>query len=186
MGAYAVTLRKTGPQSGLIFSTGKLNYIKTLKGAGACCAIVADWIATSKKLGRSVRSVDELHSTTTYVMAYAPEDLNLKIEDYADINVVKAFCLQPHELQTMNNFTFSELATYLVTQTGYLWMQLYSPEGQGHSLALSIQDEVFDYFDPNVGLYRCIGEAQFTTYFGYQMRTRYPMLTDFAIISDFA
>ena len=69
---FGVTLKKTGSQTGLVFSTGSLNSMKTIKGEGACCAIIADWISRSKKLGRSARSVTELSPPPPILLLSVP------------------------------------------------------------------------------------------------------------------
>jgi hypothetical protein len=184
---FGVTLKKVGPQTGLVFSTGTLNSMMTLKGQGACCAIIADWISTSKKLGRSVKSMNELRPTAAYVVAFAPDDFKNKISADGDIDIMEAYNLSPQEIQHYQPVNFTTLATYLATNQGYLWVRIYNAASTvGHSVGYFVGNSVFEYMDPNVGLYRSASQATFVAHVAAEMATMYPTLTGWSKVYRYA
>ena len=182
--AFGITLKKTGSQTGLVFSTGSLNSMKTLKGEGACCAIIADWISRSKKLGRSVRSAAELSPPTAYIVAFGPEDFKNQITADWDINVMESFSLSPHEIKHYEPVVFTTLATYIASNTGYLWVRIYGSNG-GHSVGFFVNGSVFEYMDPNVGLYRLTDSGAFISHVATQLSTNYANLNAWSKVYNF-
>jgi hypothetical protein len=182
---FGVTLKKTQAQTGLIFSTSGLNSMKTLKGEGACCAIIADWIRQSKKLGRSVKSLTELSPSTSYVVAFGPEDFKNKITPDWDINVMESFSLNPQEVETWEPVNFSTVSVAIASHAGYQWLRIYGASG-GHSLGFFVGNSAFEYMDPNEGLYRFSTAAAFTSLVVSKWTTLYNDLKNWARLYDFA
>lgn len=156
MAAFGVTLKPARFATGLIFSTN--NSSASVRGPGVCCAMVADWLASCKKLGRSLKTEGEMAGSTTHIVAQSGGELGAH---KGDLEIMKSYGLTPPPAQPLNTpVSFANLATLLSTQTGYCWINFFGASG-GHSVGASVLGSAYEFLDPNDGLYRFDSAADF-------------------------
>jgi hypothetical protein len=172
MAAFGVVLRHvTVAKTGKIFLTD--NSIASIRGPGVCCAMVGDWISSCHKLKRALKTAGEMAGSTTHIVAQSSGEMAK-----TDQNIMKSYNLKPPAATALDEpVNFATLATLLSTQAGYCWIQIFGATG-GHSPGASVRDGVFEYFDPNDGLYRFDDVAHFTTHVETDLNARYGAATN--------
>ncbi len=174
MGAFGVTLKPAGMATGLIFPT--TNSKPGKRAGGMCCAMVADWLKSCKRLGRPVKTEGELSNQFTHAITQSSR----RNDQYR----MRANGLVPPLSTDISPVSFLSLAHSLLRHNGYYWIQVFG-DGGGHSVGAFIENGRWEFFDPNFGLYRFDTSLGFVAHITTQMAHEYPDLKRDASVYHF-
>ena len=173
MAAFGVTLKKPSLGSGLIFSTD--NSVASVLGPGVCCGMTSNWIATCKKLGRPVKTTGELSDPSSFAISQSGGEKGL---DRGDEGIMRAAGLTPPTPTETRPVNFSTVASTLAGMKGYTFLTIHS-DSAGHAMGSYVTASQWDFFDPNVGLYRFGSSLDFITHVQSNLAAMYPDLTSY-------
>jgi hypothetical protein len=173
MAAFGITLRPPSVGTGLIFSTD--NSVASVLGPGVCCGMTSNWIATCKKLGRPVKTSGELSDPASFAISQSGGEKGL---DRGDAGIMRAAGLTPPTPTETRPVTFNAVATGLSAMLGYTFLTIHS-DSAGHAMGSYVTATQWDFFDPNVGLYRFNSSAGFVTHVQTNLTAMYPTLISY-------
>lgn len=173
MAAFGVTLKKPSQGSGLIFSTD--NSVASVLGPGVCCGMTSNWIATCKKLGRPVKTTGELSDPASFAITQSGGEKGL---DRGDAGIMRSAGLTPPVPKETKPVDFNAVATTLSGMPGYVFLTIHS-DSAGHAMGSYVTASQWDFFDPNVGLYRFGSALGFITHVQTNLTAMYPDLKSY-------
>jgi hypothetical protein len=173
MAAFGITLRPASMSTGLIFKMD--NSVASVLGPGVCCGMTSNWIATCKKLGRPAKTSGELSDPASFVIAQSGGEKGL---DQGDPGIMRSAGLTPPTPTETRPVNFTVVATTLSTMQGYTFLTIHS-DSQGHAMGSYVTASQWDFFDPNVGLYRFSSAAAFVTHVQTNLAAMYPTLISY-------
>ena len=170
MAAFGITLRPPSVDTGLIFSTD--NSVASVLGPGVCCGMTSNWIATCKKLGRPVKTSGELSDPSSFVISQSGGEKGL---DRGDDGIMRSAGLTPPNPTETRPVNSNTVATTLSGLAGYTFLTIHSATA-GHAMGSYVTATQWDFFDPNVGLYRFSNAQAFVTHVQTNLAAMYPTL----------
>ena len=173
MAAFGITLRPPSVDTGLIFSTD--NSVASVLGPGVCCGMTSNWIATCKKLGRPVKTSGELSDPSSYMISQSGGEKGM---DRGDTGIMRSAGLTPPTPTETRPVNFNTVATTLSATTGYTFLTIHS-DSAGHAMGSFVTATQWDFFDPNVGLYRFNNAQAFVTHVQTNLAAMYPTLASY-------
>jgi hypothetical protein len=173
MAAFGITLRPPSVDTGLIFSTD--NSVASVLGPGVCCGMTSNWIATCKKLGRPVKTSGELSDPSSFVISQSGGE---KGQDRGDQGIMRSAGLTPPAPTETRPVNFNTVATTLSGFAGYTFLTVHS-DAAGHAMGSYVTATQWEFFDPNVGLYRFNSALGFVGYVQTNLAAMYPTLNSF-------
>ncbi len=173
MASFGVTLKAPGVATGLIFSTD--NSVASVLGPGVCCGMTANWIATSKKLGRPVKTKGEMSDSASFAITQSGGEKGL---DRGDEGIMRSAGLTPPTPTETRPVDFNAVAMTLSAMLGYTFLTIHS-DSAGHAMGSYVTATQWDFFDPNVGLYRFSTSGGFVTHVQTRLPQMYPGLVSY-------
>jgi hypothetical protein len=173
MVAFGMTLRPPTIGTGKIFSMD--NSVASVLGPGVCCGMTSNWIATCKKLGHPVKTSGELSDPASFAISQSGGE---KGQDRGDTGIMRSAGLTPPTPTETRPVNFNTGATTLSGMQGYTFLTIHS-NTEGHAMGSYVTANQWDFFDPNVGLYRFNSAVAFVTYVQTNLTAMYPTLNSF-------
>jgi len=179
MAAFGVALKPPKIGTELIFSTD--NSVASVLGPGVCCAMTANWIATCKKLGRLVKTNGELSDPASFMIGQSRGELG---PDGGDTTIMKNAGLTAPTPTVTSPYNIANVSLALSATPGFCFLTIHSASS-GHALGTYVCAKHWDFFDPNVGLYRFASAAEFVSYLNTNIPGMYSSLSVTAKVYKF-